>query len=130
VDAGQSVINGTALFSMSDLDRLLARVHVPAKEFRNIRTDQPVDLVLDATGERLTGRIKLVSPVVDSQSGTVKVTVEVPQHPSSVRPGDFAEVQIVTAQHEQRAVPAPTSSPTAAIRSSSWPRTAWPRDGW
>jgi RND family efflux transporter MFP subunit len=100
VDSGQSVNNGTVLFGMADLDRLLARVHVPAKEFRNISTDQPVDLVLDATGERFTGRIRLVSPVVDAQSGTVKVTVEVPRHPASVRPGDFAAVQIVTAQHE------------------------------
>ncbi|MFH1679747.1 MAG: efflux RND transporter periplasmic adaptor subunit [Candidatus Eisenbacteria bacterium] len=99
VDPGQMVTNGTPLFSIADVSRLLARVHVPAKEFRNIRTDQGVELVADASGEALEGRIQLVSPVVDPASGTIKVTVEITEYPESVRPGDFVEVRIVTDRH-------------------------------
>jgi membrane fusion protein, multidrug efflux system len=99
VDPGQTVSDGTALFSMADLDRLLARVHVPAKEFRSIKTDQPVELSLDSGGETLRGRITLVSPVIDATTGTIKVTVEVLHHPASVRPGDFAQVRVVTDRH-------------------------------
>jgi membrane fusion protein (multidrug efflux system) len=99
VDPGQTVNEGTPLYSLADLDRLLARVNVPAREFRSIQTDQPVRLVLDSTGDELSGRITLVSPVIDSQSGTIKVTVEVRDHPASTRPGDFAEVRIVTDRH-------------------------------
>ncbi len=100
VDQGRTVSNGTVLFTLADLSRLLARVHVPAREFRNIQTDQPVQLVVDSTGDRLEGHILLVSPVVDSTSGTIKVTVEISQFPSSTRPGDFAEVSIVTDRHD------------------------------
>ena len=100
VDIGQTVSNGTPLFTLADMHRLLARVHVPAREFRSIRTDQPVKLVVDSTGDRLQGRIDLVSPVVDPTNGTIKVTVEVAQYPSTTRPGDFAEVSIVTDRHE------------------------------
>jgi len=95
-DPGQTVAVGTPLFVMADFEPLLARVHVPAKEFAKLAPDQPVDLVLESSGERLTGHIKLVSPVIDASSGTIKVTVEIPQYPPTVRPGDFAQVRIVT----------------------------------
>jgi RND family efflux transporter MFP subunit len=100
VDQGQNVSNGTALFTIADMSRLLARVHVPAREFRRIRPDQPVELVVTSTGDRLTGRIDLVSPVVDPDSGTIKVTVEVTKYPPTTRPGDFVEVSIVTDRHD------------------------------
>jgi membrane fusion protein (multidrug efflux system) len=100
VDQGQTVSNGTAMFTMADMSRLLARVYVPAKEFRQIRADQPVELVVTSTGDRLTGRIDLVSPLVDPDSGTIKVTVEVSEYPPTTRPGDFVEVSIVTDRHD------------------------------
>ncbi|MEX1311564.1 MAG: efflux RND transporter periplasmic adaptor subunit [Candidatus Sulfomarinibacteraceae bacterium] len=99
VDQGQTVSNGTALYSLADMDRLLARVFIPAKEFRSIRPDQPVQLVVTSTGDRLTGRIDLVNPLVDPESGTIKVTVEVTRYPPTTRPGDFVEVSIVTDAH-------------------------------
>jgi RND family efflux transporter MFP subunit len=99
VDLGQTVSNGVQLFTLADMSRLLARVHVPAKEFRSIRTDQPVELVVTSTGDRLTGRIDLVNPMVDPSSGTIKVTVEITDYPPTTRPGDFVEVSIVTDRH-------------------------------
>jgi membrane fusion protein (multidrug efflux system) len=95
-DVGQNVSPGTPLFRLADFDPLLARVHVPAKEFRKLMVDQPVEMVLDSNKQRLYGRIKLVSPVIDPATGTIKVTVEVPHYPRETRPGDFAEVRIIT----------------------------------
>jgi len=99
VDEGQTVSNGTALYSLADMNRLLARVFIPAKEFRSIRPDQPVQLVVSSSGDRLEGRIDLVNPLVDPESGTIKVTVEVRDYPATTRPGDFVEVSIVTDSH-------------------------------
>jgi membrane fusion protein (multidrug efflux system) len=99
VDQGQTVSNGTPLFSLADMHRLLARVFIPAKEFRSIRPDQPVRLVVTSTGDRLEGRIDLVNPLVDPESGTIKITVEVRDYPPTTRPGDFVEVSIVTDRH-------------------------------
>jgi membrane fusion protein (multidrug efflux system) len=100
VDVGQNVSVGTVLFSVADFDPLLARVHVPAREFRRLMPDQPVDLSLDSDGRRLSGKITLVSPVIDPTSGTIKVTVEIPDYPEGTRPGDFAEVSIVTERRD------------------------------
>jgi membrane fusion protein (multidrug efflux system) len=99
VDPGQAVSNGTELFTLADMNRLLARVHVPAKEFQSIQVRQPVALYVDSTKQTLEGQISLISPVVDPQSGTIKVTVEITAYPPNIRAGDFAEVRIVTAQH-------------------------------
>jgi membrane fusion protein (multidrug efflux system) len=96
VEVGHNISVGTPLFVLSDFDPLLARIHVPAKEFNKLAVDQPVELMLESNGTRMTGRIKLISPVIDPSSGTIKVTVEVPEYPEGTRPGDFAQVSIVT----------------------------------
>ena len=96
VDVGQNITTGLALFVVSDFDPLLAIVHVPSKEFKKLKADQQVQITLDSNDQRLEGRIKLVSPVIDPSSGTIKVTVEIREYPDDTRPGDFAEVSIVT----------------------------------
>ncbi len=96
VDPGQTVSVGTQLFVISDFRPLLARVHVPSKEFNKLKPDQPVDLLLESSGTKLRGRIRLISPTIDPSSGTIKVTVEINEYPDGVRPGDFAQVSIVT----------------------------------
>jgi membrane fusion protein (multidrug efflux system) len=100
VDPGQNVQAGTPLFRVADFDPLLARIHVPSKEFRRLQADQPVDLVLDSTGARMQGRITLVSPTIDPQTGTIKITVEIPAYPAGTRPGDFAQVHVITEQRQ------------------------------
>jgi membrane fusion protein (multidrug efflux system) len=99
VDPGQTVSNGTPLFSIADMSRLLAKVHVPSREFGKIQSDQPVELTLDSNQKKLRGRISLVSPVIEPSTGTIKVTVEISDYPPGTRPGDFAEVRVVTERH-------------------------------
>jgi membrane fusion protein (multidrug efflux system) len=102
VDVGQNVSAGTPLFVLADFDPLLARVHVPSKEFKKLAIDQTVTLILDSDRQRLQGSIKLISPIIDPSSGTIKITLEIPDYPPSTRPGDFAEVQIVTERRTGR----------------------------
>lgn len=96
VDVGQNVSAGTPLFQLADFDPLLARIHVPAKQFGRLDVGQDVQLKLHSSQVVLAGTITLVSPVIDTNTGTIKLTVEIPQYPDGVRPGDFAEVNIVT----------------------------------
>jgi membrane fusion protein (multidrug efflux system) len=100
VGVGQNLAVGTELFALADFQPLLGRVHVPAKEFARLQAEQPVELVLDSDGTRLDGRIKLVSPVIDPASGTIKLTIEVNRYPAGTRPGDFAQVKVVTERRE------------------------------
>tara|TARA_B100000809_G_scaffold115257_1_gene113484 strand:- start:1234 stop:2556 length:1323 start_codon:yes stop_codon:yes gene_type:complete len=99
VDPGQNVGNDTPVFHLSDFRSLLAKVYVPAKEFKNLKMEQDVNLVLDSSKDVMKGRIKLISPVIDPATGTIKITVEVSDYPANTRPGDFAEVQVITDTH-------------------------------
>ncbi len=100
VNVGHNVTNSEPLFVMADFDPLLAKVHVPSREFKRLQKDQTVELVLDSTGTRLNGHSKLISPVIDPTSGTIKITVELPDYPQGTRPGEFAQVQIVTEKRD------------------------------
>ena len=100
VEIGHTVNTTTPLFELADLKPLLARVFVPSKAFKRLAKKQPVQLSLDSNDTKLTGYIKLVSPVIDPTSGTIKVTLEIPEYPEGTRPGDFAHVRITTARRE------------------------------
>jgi membrane fusion protein (multidrug efflux system) len=100
VDLGTHVSPGTALFELMDDDPLLARVHVPARRMGFVKPGQEIDIHLDSAGLDVRGVVTLVSPVVDPATGTVKVTAEIRRRPDGVRPGDFAQVRIVTERRE------------------------------
>jgi len=102
IDLGQNVSPGDPLYTVADFHPLRARIHVPAREFRQLEKDQPVELILDSSGVHLQGRITLISPVIDATSGTIKVTVEIDEFPDGVRPGDFAQVKVQTQKREGR----------------------------
>jgi len=46
------------------------------------------------------GRVDRISPIVDPKSGTIKVTVALPDS-GALRPGMYVDVQLVTAVHPQ-----------------------------
>lgn len=96
VREGQNVKVGDALFSVADFDPLVARVFLPEREVIDLREGQAAQLSLKArTDVRFAGRIRQISPIVDTASGTVKVTIEAVDPPRSVRPGAFVSVGVV-----------------------------------
>jgi membrane fusion protein, multidrug efflux system len=96
VQPGQAVKVGDELFILADFEPLVARIFLPEREVLDLRVGQPVRMALRAREEtRFEGRIRQISPVVDTASGTVKVTIEAVQPPPSVRPGAFVTVDVV-----------------------------------
>lgn len=98
-DRGAHVQPGDKLFEIQDTTPLLAKIHVPASRMAAVTAGQEVRLRLDSSGSVLEGTLRLVSPIVDASTGTVKVTAEINQYPEGTRPGDFVNVQIVTEKH-------------------------------
>ena len=83
------------VFDVTNLDPLRAQLHVPERELAKLRVGQPAVLTFDALPEQtFTGRIALISPVVDAESGTFRVTVEVRDPSRTIKPGMFSRVQI------------------------------------
>ena len=99
-EVGRLVRTNDQIFSMADVEPLLARIHIPEKRMRQVRVGQPAQLSVDSFPERIfDAEVRMINPGVDPQSGTVKVTLEVPPHGDSLKPGMFASVRIITEQH-------------------------------
>lgn len=100
LDLGAQVQPGKLLFEIMDVKPLLVRIYIPANRMGNLNLGQRLGFKLDSTGETLTGTVRLISPIVDPQTGTVKVTAEIDEYPPDTRPGDFVEVAVVVDRRE------------------------------
>jgi membrane fusion protein (multidrug efflux system) len=97
---GQHVRPGDELFQVTDYDPLIARIYLPERDVLGLEEGRQVQIRLDAAAEvSFAGRIRQISPVVDTSTGTVKVTVEAIEPPEQVRPGSFVTVNIVRETH-------------------------------
>ncbi len=96
VQPGQHVRPGDQLFTVSDFNPLVARLYLPEKDILSLEEGRSVRISLKAdVSVVFHGRIRQISPVVDTATGTVKVTVETTLAPRMVRPGAFVQVDVV-----------------------------------
>jgi membrane fusion protein (multidrug efflux system) len=101
IKVGNTIMPNDPTFTVTDLDPLIAYVHVPEKEFRKIAAGQAAEVVVDALGgERFVGNIERISPTVDPQTGTFRARVEVADQSRRLKPGMFARVNIVYERRE------------------------------
>jgi membrane fusion protein (multidrug efflux system) len=101
IKLGNTISANSPTFRVTDLDPLVAYVHIPEKEFRKLAPKQPAEVVVDAlAGERFSGMISRISPTVDPTTGTFRARVEVPDPTRRLKPGMFARVNIVYERRE------------------------------
>lgn len=93
---GQHVQIGDELFQVTDFDPLIARIYLPERDVLGLAEGREVRLRLNADDSvAFAGQIRQISPVVDTATGTVKITVEARGVPEGVRPGSFVSVDII-----------------------------------
>ena len=101
INPGKHLRPGDEVFSVADFDPLIARIYLPEKDVLTLEQGRRVRLSLAADPSiSFDGRIRQISPVVDTATGTVKVTIEAGNPPPTVRPGAFVSVDIVRERHE------------------------------
>jgi membrane fusion protein (multidrug efflux system) len=85
------------MFHVTALVPLVAYLHVPEREYRRIARGMPAALSVDAlAGQRFDATIARISPVVDPETGTFKITVEVSDDSRRLKPGMFARINIIS----------------------------------
>jgi membrane fusion protein (multidrug efflux system) len=96
VKVGNTISAGDPTFRVTDLDPLIAYVHIPEREFRRLESGQTADLSIDALGATgFKATVARISPIVDPATGTFKATLEIADETGRVKPGMFARVNIV-----------------------------------
>jgi len=97
---GNTISAGEPAFRVTSFDPLVAYLHIPEREYRNIAKDQLVGIDIDALqGQRIIAAVTRVSPIVDPQTGTFKITIEMSDEERRIKPGMFGRISIVYDQH-------------------------------
>lgn len=100
VRLGNNISANEPAFHVTSFDPLVAYLHVPEREYRNIAKDQIVGIEIDALqGQRIIATVTRVSPIVDPQTGTFKITIEISDEARRIKPGMFGRISIVYDQH-------------------------------
>lgn len=101
IKSGDRILTSTKLFHVVNHDRMIATVHIPAKDAQLCEKGQRVIVTSDVLGNKnFEGWVKRQSPVIDAQSGTMKITVGIKPHQHELKAGMFVNVFIITGTHE------------------------------
>lgn len=96
VKEGNMIATDQQLFRVTEFSPLKAILHVPEHELSKIQKNQTAELQADALpGQTFVGYVERISPVIDTETGTFKVTVYVDETDGLLRPGMFCRVRIV-----------------------------------
>lgn len=95
VDPGASVGQNAPVVEVVDISRVRMIANVVEKDLKPLHPGDVTRVEVDAfPGETFTGRIARVSPVLDPQTRTAPIEVEIPNPTFRLKPGMYARVRI------------------------------------
>lgn len=105
VSPGQYVTAGTALATLVDDSRLKVRFRIPERQLGMVRVGQPGRLRVSAYRDQaFRGEIDLIDPEVDPATRTLEVRLIIPNEDGRLKPGMFANVDVVAGVRENAVV--------------------------
>jgi RND family efflux transporter MFP subunit len=109
VSAGEYLTAGTPIVTVVRLHPLRLRLAVPERVAASVRAGQLVKVRVEGDRNVYEGRVARLSPAINQEDRTLMVEAEVPNEHGQLRPGAFAEAEIVIAA-EDPAVFVPVAS--------------------
>ncbi len=89
------------LFHIVDQSSLEAVVYLPEHQLSNVQLGQQALLHFSARqGKQFVAKVRSVSPVIDSRSGTFKVILSLSNEELALKPGMFAQIALTFDTHE------------------------------
>lgn len=96
LDRGAMVKTNTPIASLVQLDPVMTLISVTEKDYHKMKAGLPAVVRVDAyPGRTFSGKIARVSPVLDKDTRTADVEIEIPNSKKELKPGMFARVEIV-----------------------------------
>jgi Cu(I)/Ag(I) efflux system membrane fusion protein len=121
---GMNVAPGAPLFEIADLSTVWVIAEVYEADLQRVRVGQPARFLPSGTpGEGVRGKVKFVYPTVDTSSRTLRVRLEMPNHPGRaggknlvLRPGMYGSVTLELPATTGLLVPADALVDTGDLR--------------
>jgi len=111
LNIGEMASSGSALFTVVDISRIVARANISVAQAAFIRSGQAATIKGPA-GE-VPGKVSVVSPAVDTNTTTVQVWVEARNTGEELKPGTTVEISIAVGDVKDA-----VTVPAAALLSS------------
>ncbi len=91
----QRINAGEKLFKLLDISKLKVEVGILENEIANIKVGNNAEVKLIALpGKTFRGKVININPLIDPETKTCRVTVEIPNSDRIIKPGMFASVNI------------------------------------
>jgi Cu(I)/Ag(I) efflux system membrane fusion protein/cobalt-zinc-cadmium efflux system membrane fusion protein len=104
---GMHVTPGQTLFRIADLSSVWVEADVYERDMAAVRVGQAATVTLDAYPDRrFAGRAAYIYPFVEEQTRTMRVRFQLPNPRGLLKPGMYANVQLVASAASALAVPA------------------------
>jgi RND family efflux transporter MFP subunit len=94
--AGEMATPGSALVTVMDISRVVARANVPQNQSASVKVGQPATITQVDTNQTVEGKVTVVSPATDPNSTTVQVWVQADNPGEQLKPGTSVHVAIMT----------------------------------
>ena len=105
--AGLHVTAGESLYQLADLSTVWVEADVYERELPVVGVGATAQVTLDAyPGDRFSGRVVYIYPYVEERTRTVKVRFELPNADGLLKPGMYANVELVVSTGSGLTVPA------------------------
>ncbi|MET0005677.1 MAG: efflux RND transporter periplasmic adaptor subunit [Candidatus Thiodiazotropha sp.] len=108
VNLGQIVEQGTPVVTLQTIDPIYVDFSLPQQQFSILEPGTEVQVTTDAAPERVfSGRIIAVNPEIDQMTRSVRVRATLSNQSELLRPGMFANVEVMLSDDEEvLAIPA------------------------
>ncbi len=97
---GQQVIASQAAFTLGDFSPLRVRVHLPESIALKVGAGQRVLISPESSEKPLEAVVERISPTVDPNTSTVRLTLLLADDVAQARVGGFVKVRITTDRHQ------------------------------
>lgn len=110
---GMYVSTGTRIYTIADLSRVWVILEAYESDLPWVKLGQPVEFQAESyPGENFRGRVVYIDPVVNQQTRTIRVRLEVPNPGGRLKPGMFVRaVRRVGGEQGKDTLVIPASAP-------------------
>ncbi len=103
VSPQEHVTAGTELFTLVNINRIHVQARVLESEIGKMEVGREADLKFSAyPGKVFKGHVKAISPVINPEDRTCKVTIEVANPEEEIKPGMHTDVEIAAEIYKDR----------------------------
>jgi RND family efflux transporter MFP subunit len=100
VTEGQYVNAGESLYTLSDLSTVWVKAELYQPDIATIRVGQPAEISWDVPSGSTHGRVAFVDPMLNAQTRTASVRIQVANPKMRLRPGMFVNVKFAIPERD------------------------------